>query len=68
MSRIGYKSIDIPDKVMVNVGAAGELAVEGPKGKLHFTLPRTRSSSSPVIAKCARPRLCMASRAVWQRT
>jgi large subunit ribosomal protein L6 len=40
MSRIGNKSIEIPDKVTVNVGAAGELAVEGPKGKLHITLPR----------------------------
>jgi large subunit ribosomal protein L6 len=40
MSRIGNKSIEIPDKVKVNVGSAGELAVEGPKGKLHFTLPR----------------------------
>jgi large subunit ribosomal protein L6 len=40
MSRIGNLSIEIPDKVKVNVGAAGELAVEGPKGKLHFTLPR----------------------------
>jgi large subunit ribosomal protein L6 len=40
MSRIGNQSIEIPDKVKVNVGAAGELAVEGPKGKLQFILPR----------------------------
>jgi large subunit ribosomal protein L6 len=40
MSRIGKQSIEIPDKVKVNVGAEGHLAVEGPKGKLQFTLPR----------------------------
>ncbi len=40
MSRIGNKSIEIPDKVMVKVGTAGELAVEGPKGKLNIVLPR----------------------------
>ena len=39
MSRIGYKTIDIPDKVKINVGSTGLVAVEGPKGKLQFTLP-----------------------------
>lgn len=39
MSRIGYKSIVIPDKVKVNVGNDGLVAVEGPKGKLQYTLP-----------------------------
>jgi large subunit ribosomal protein L6 len=45
MSRIGKQSIEIPDKVKVNVGSAGELAVEGPKGKLNFTLPRQIKAS-----------------------
>ncbi len=40
MSRIGKKEIPLPDKVKVSVGASGELAVEGPKGKLQWTLPR----------------------------
>ena len=39
MSRIGNKSIDIPDKVKINVGQGGVVAVEGPKGKLQYTLP-----------------------------
>ncbi|PYK73791.1 MAG: 50S ribosomal protein L6, partial [Verrucomicrobia bacterium] len=33
MSRIGNKSIALPDKVKVNVGNDGAVAVEGPKGK-----------------------------------
>jgi large subunit ribosomal protein L6 len=40
MSRIGNKAVEIPDKVKVNVGNDGAVAVEGPKGKLHWTLPR----------------------------
>src|SRR5947208_10578335 len=40
MSRIGNKAVEIPDKVKVNVGDGGEVSVEGPKGKLHWTLPR----------------------------
>ena len=39
MSRIGNKSIEIPDKVKVSIANGGELAVEGPKGKLALTLP-----------------------------
>lgn len=39
MSRIGYKAVVIPDKVKVNVSGAGAVSVEGPKGKLSFTLP-----------------------------
>ena len=39
MSRIGNKSIQIPDKVKVSVANGGEIGVEGPKGKLAFTLP-----------------------------
>ena len=40
MSRIGNKAVDIPDKVKVNIGNDGAVAVEGPKGKLSWTLPR----------------------------
>ncbi len=40
MSRIGNKPIDIPAKVKLNVSADGAVNVEGPKGKLAWTLPR----------------------------
>jgi len=40
MSRIGNKAVEIPDKVKVNIGNGGAVAVEGPKGKLRWTLPR----------------------------
>ncbi len=40
MSRIGNKPVEIPDKVKVNVDQAGKVAVEGPKGKLNWTLPK----------------------------
>jgi len=40
MSRIGNKAVEIPDKVKVNIGNDGAVAVEGPKGKLSWTLPR----------------------------
>ena len=40
MSRIGKKPIEIPAKVKVNVGAEGAVSVEGPKGKLSWTLPK----------------------------
>ncbi len=40
MSRIGNKPVDLPDKVKVNVADGGVMNVEGPKGKLHFTLPQ----------------------------
>lgn len=39
MSRIGNKRIAIPAKVKVAVGNAGDVSVEGPKGKLEWTLP-----------------------------
>lgn len=39
MSRIGNKAVLIPDKVKVNVSSTGAVSVEGPKGKLSFTLP-----------------------------
>jgi len=40
MSRIGKKEIPLPDKVKVNVAADGAVVVEGPKGKLEWTLPK----------------------------
>jgi large subunit ribosomal protein L6 len=40
MSRIGIKPVEIPDKVKVNIGNDGAVAVEGPKGKLNWQLPR----------------------------
>ena len=40
MSRIGNKAVEIPDKVKINIDNAGSVSVEGPKGKLNWTLPR----------------------------
>jgi large subunit ribosomal protein L6 len=40
MSRIGNKPIEIPAKVKLDVASNGAVAVEGPKGKLGWTLPR----------------------------
>lgn len=45
MSRIGNKAVDIPDKVKVSIGNDGAVAVEGPKGKLNWTLPREIKAS-----------------------
>jgi large subunit ribosomal protein L6 len=45
MSRIGNKPVDIPAKVKVNIGQDGSVAVEGPKGKLCWTLPRRIKAS-----------------------
>src|SRR6478609_9843905 len=45
MSRIGNKAVEIPDKVKVNVGDGGQVSVEGPKGKLQWTLPREISAT-----------------------
>lgn len=44
MSRIGNKAVEIPAKVKVNVGNDGAVAVEGPKGKLNWKLPRDISA------------------------
>jgi len=44
MSRIGKKIIEIPDKVKVQVDNRGAVAVEGPKGKLSWNLPREISA------------------------
>ncbi|MDQ6912574.1 MAG: 50S ribosomal protein L6 [Verrucomicrobiota bacterium] len=40
MSRIGNKAVEIPDKVKVYISDDGAVAVEGPKGKLNWQLPR----------------------------
>ena len=39
MSRIGKKIIELPAKVTVKIGVDGAVNVEGPKGKLAWTLP-----------------------------
>jgi large subunit ribosomal protein L6 len=39
MSRIGNKVVEIPEKVKVNIDSKGAVSVEGPKGKLSWTLP-----------------------------
>src|SRR3954452_18961500 len=44
MSRIGNKAVPIPDKVKVQIDNAGAVAVEGPKGKLNWKLPRDISA------------------------
>ena len=40
MSRIGKKAIELPAKVKLNVSGEGAISVEGPKGKLEWTLPK----------------------------
>jgi large subunit ribosomal protein L6 len=40
MSRIGNKAVEIPAKVTVKIDDRGRVAVEGPKGKLDWTLPK----------------------------
>ena len=40
MSRIGKKAIELPAKVKLNVSGDGAISVEGPKGKLEWTLPK----------------------------
>ncbi|MEM9079123.1 MAG: 50S ribosomal protein L6 [Verrucomicrobiota bacterium] len=40
MSRVGNKVIALPDKVKIAVDDGSEVTVEGPKGKLSWTLPQ----------------------------
>jgi len=40
MSRIGKKAIELPAKVKLAITGEGVVSVEGPKGKLGWTLPR----------------------------
>lgn len=44
MSRVGKKSITVPDKVKVNI-TGSKVAVEGPKGKLEWELPNGISAT-----------------------
>src|SRR5260221_14769485 len=39
MSRIGKKSVLLPEKVKLDISQSGDVTVEGPKGKLEWTLP-----------------------------
>ncbi len=39
MSRIGKKPVSVPPKVKVSLGQGGHVTVEGPRGKLSWTLP-----------------------------
>jgi len=40
MSRIGKKQINVPDKVEVKVEGKNKVVVQGPKGKLQWTMPQ----------------------------
>ncbi|MBK1856140.1 50S ribosomal protein L6 [Verrucomicrobiaceae bacterium 5K15] len=40
MSRIGLKTISLPEKVSIKSDNAGTVTVEGPKGKLEWTMPK----------------------------
>jgi large subunit ribosomal protein L6 len=40
VSRIGRKIVKLPEKVKLNVSDSGAVLVEGPKGKLEWTLPK----------------------------
>jgi large subunit ribosomal protein L6 len=46
MSRVGKQPISLPDKVSVKVNADRSVHVEGPKGKLNWTLPEGINVSS----------------------
>lgn len=39
MSRIGLKDITLPEKVSIKANNSGTVTVEGPKGKLEWTMP-----------------------------
>jgi len=45
MSRIGNKAVEIPAKMKVSIDADGAVSVEGPKGRLNWTLPRNIKAS-----------------------
>jgi large subunit ribosomal protein L6 len=40
MSRIGKRSVLLPDKVKLDISQSGSVTVEGPKGKLAWNLPK----------------------------
>jgi large subunit ribosomal protein L6 len=70
MSRIGKKSIEIPEKVKLAVSDTGSIKVEGPKGKLEWILPgsiKLRVDGKPSWTGLRRPgrsRRCTACHAV----
>ena len=39
MSRVGKQLVTLPPKVALKLGDSGHLSIEGPKGKLSWTLP-----------------------------
>jgi large subunit ribosomal protein L6 len=45
MSRIGKKAIELPAQVKLNISDEGAVTVEGPKGKLQWTLPKQINAS-----------------------
>jgi len=54
MSRIGKKLIDLPGSVKVDISPEGGVKVEGPKGKLEWTLPKqikARVENSKVLVE-----------------
>ncbi len=56
MSRIGLKNISLPEKVSVKSDSSGNVTVEGPKGKLEWTMPEgitLESDDSTVTVKRA---------------
>ena len=55
MSRVGLKPISLPDKVAVKLDGR-KVIVEGPKGKLDFSLPEgitLTSADGTVVARFA---------------
>lgn len=59
MSRVGKKSITLPDKVTVKVNGSS-VQVEGPKGKLSWTL---RKASPPPLKAISFPLTALAKAA-----
>jgi large subunit ribosomal protein L6 len=58
MSRIGKKIIELPAKVSVKIGADGKVNVEGPMGKLAWTLPAGvtgKVEGTKVTVACDKP-------------
>ena len=54
MSRVGSKTIEVPDKVKVAI-ADNHVSVEGPKGKLEMDMPsRTTVSQDENVLSVAR--------------
>jgi len=54
MSRIGKQPISLPPKVTVQIASTGDVSVEGPKGKLSWTLPaavRAKVEDSSVVVE-----------------